>query len=596
MPATKTPGYCDLVSHTPGPARSTLTTADGVDLAVYEQGVPGAPTVVLVHGYPDDHTVWDGVAAELEDRFRVVRYDVRGCGASSVPDNTRDYALPRLAADLAAVLDAVSPHEPVHLVAHDWGSIQSWEAVTDPAFADRLASYTSISGPSLDMAAVWLRGGARRPRAALAQLAHSYYIGLFQLPALPELAARRGLVDTLVTRSARAGTPWARNRPRLTPAPKDAVNGIELYRANFVGRMARPRPRRTTVPVQVLAPTHDPHVTTPLQTQAPAPYVDRLHSRSIVGNHWVVAQRPAMVATKITEFIDHTTGGPLPRSLRPAATLPEGDVGGRLALVTGGGSGIGRATCLELARRGADVIVADIDETSAKETVALVAETGREAWAYGLDVADAEAWDRLAEQVVAAHGVPDVVVNNAGIGMGGAFLDTSVDDWRRIIDVNLYGVIHGSRVFGRLLAERGEGGHVVNVASAAAFAPSRIMSAYGTTKAAVLALTESLRAELSYAGIGVTAVCPGFVDTNISRTTRFVGTDAVEQERLSANQQASYRRRNYTPERLARHLVDAIVADRPVAAISAEARFFQLGHRYVPALTRRLARLDLNEI
>lgn len=579
-----------------GQRRSTITTDDGIELALHEQGVPGAATVVLVHGYPDDHTVFDGVAAELAGRFRVVRYDVRGCGASGVPTATGDYALPRLAADLGAVLDAVSPHEPVHLVAHDWGSIQAWEAVTDPAFADRLASFTSISGPSLDMAAVWLRGGARRPGAALTQLAHSYYIGLFQLPVLPELAARRGLVGALVTRSARAGTPWARRRPRVSPETKDAVNGIELYRANVVSRMARPRPRRTSVPVQVLAPTHDPHVTTPLQTEAPRPFVDRLHTRSIVGNHWVVAQRPAMVAAKITEFIDHTTGGPLPRSLRPASSRPEGHFGGQLVLVTGGGSGIGRATCLELARRGADVVVADIDETSAKETVTLVAETGREAWAYHLDVADPEAWDRLADQVTTAHGVPDVVVNNAGIGMGGAFLDTSVDDWRRIIDVNLWGVIHGSRVFGRLLAERGEGGHVVNVASAAAFAPSRIMSAYGTTKAAVLALTESLRAELSYAGVGVTAVCPGFVDTNISKTTRFVGTDEAEQARLSANQQASYRRRNYTPERLARHLVDAVVADKPVAAISAEARFFQLGHRYAPAVTRRLARLDLNQI
>lgn len=575
------------------PARLVRTT-DGVDLAVYEQGPAGAPVVVLVHGYPDDHTVWDGVAAILADRFRVVRYDVRGCGASSVPAKTGDYALPRLAADLGEVLDAVSPHDAVHLVAHDWGSIQSWEAVTAPEFADRLASFTTISGPSLDMAAHWLRRSHAHPLAGLKQLADSYYVAMFQLPVLPELAIRAGIVDAAITRSARAGTPWRRDRPRKHANRKDALNGVELYRANFAARMALPRPRRTDVPTQVLAPTEDHHVSIALATQAPVPFVTELVSRTIVGNHWVVEQQPAMVAAKVTEFIDHVNGGPLPRTLRP--TERTGEFAGKLAFVTGAGSGIGRATSLELARRGADVIVADIDETAAKETVALAARAGADAWAIPLDVADAEAWDRVAAEVASEHGVPDIVVNNAGIGMGGSFLDTTVADWQRVIDVNLWGVIHGSRVFGTLLAHRGEGGHIVNVASAAAFAPSRILSAYGTTKAAVLALTESLRAELSYAHVGVSAVCPGFVDTNISRTTTFVGADEDTQARLSAHQQKSYKRRNYTPERLARHLVDAIVHDTPVAAVSAESKFFQLTHRYAPAITRRLARLDLNEI
>ncbi|MDT9593927.1 SDR family oxidoreductase [Nocardioides zeae] len=572
----------------------TVRTSDGVDLAVVEEGPVGAPVLVLVHGYPDDRTVWDGVAAHLVDRFRVVRYDVRGCGASGVPARTRDYALERLATDLREVVDAVSPGVPVHLAAHDWGSIQTWEAVTDPAHAGRFSSFTSISGPSLDLAARWLRAGARHPRAALAQLAASSYIALFQLPVLPELAARSGLLDRAVAHSERAGTPWRRGRTVTRRPRKDAVNGLELYRANFLERMRRPRRVGTDVPVQVLAPTHDAHVSVALQTRAPVGFATRLHTRTIVGNHWVVAQRPATVAAKITDLVDHTTGGPLPRSLRPRSR--HGDLAGRLALVTGAGSGIGRATCVELARRGADVVVTDLDETTAKETVGLVEQAGGEAWAYVLDVTDPAAWDRVAETVATAHGVPYVVVNNAGIGMGGPFLATTLEDWRRVVDVNLWGVVHGSRVLGRMLAEHGEGGHLVNVASAAAFAPSRSLPAYAATKAAVLSLTESLRAELAYAGIGVTAVCPGFVDTNITRTTRFVGTDPDEQRRLSEHQQAAYRRRDYPPERVARHLVDAMLADRPVAAISAEARALQLGHRYLPALTRRFARLDLNEL
>jgi NAD(P)-dependent dehydrogenase (short-subunit alcohol dehydrogenase family)/pimeloyl-ACP methyl ester carboxylesterase len=561
--------------------------------------------VVAVHGYPDDHTVWDGVVALLAERFHVVTYDVRGAGASEAPEGREGYRIPQLVEDLYAVIDTATPGEAIHLVAHDWGSIQSWGAVTDPRSTDRLASFTSISGPSLDMAADWLRRGTAHPVAALRQLADSYYIFGFQAPVLPERIVRSGVLDRLVTHSSRKGTPWRRHRPVEHRPTRDAINGLELYRANFLTRMARPIPGRAHVPVQVLAPTDDAHVTSRLQREAPRPFVDDLHTREIVGNHWVVAQKPHVVARCITEFIDHVGGGPLPRSLRPGrhqdAARPLGlghadQFSERLVLITGAGSGIGRASALEFARQGADILVADIDDTAAKETVHLVEEAGRHAWALHLDVASERSWQELTEGVLAAHGVPDIVVNNAGIGMGGGFLDTSVEDWERVLGVNLWGVIHGSRLFGRLLAERGEGGHIVNVASAAAFSPSRILAAYGTTKAAVLSLTESLRAELAYDRVGVTAICPGFVNTNIARTTRFVGTSDEEQARLSAHQQASYQRRNFTPERLAKHLVAAVRRNTPVAAISAEAKFFQLGHRYAPALTRRVARLDLNEL
>ena len=162
----------------PAPVRST----DGLDLAVYEQGPEGAETIVLVHGYPDNHTVWDGVAELLAEDFHVVRYDVRGHGASEVPATTSGYALPLLSQDLRSVIEATSPDSPVHLVAHDWGSIQSWESVLDPAFTPLLRSYVSISGPSLDAAGVWLRRGFRHPRAMLKQLAASYYVFAFQLP------------------------------------------------------------------------------------------------------------------------------------------------------------------------------------------------------------------------------------------------------------------------------------------------------------------------------------------------------------------------------------------------------------------------------
>lgn len=122
-------------------------TSGTVQLAVREEGAPENPTVVLLHGYPDTGAVWDEVTERLRHRFHVVTYDVRGAGDSTVPGDEAAYALPELVGDLHAVIDAVSPARPVHLVGHDWGSIQGWDAVTSSALDGRIASFTSISGP-----------------------------------------------------------------------------------------------------------------------------------------------------------------------------------------------------------------------------------------------------------------------------------------------------------------------------------------------------------------------------------------------------------------------------------------------------------------
>src|SRR5512139_2845653 len=145
---------------------------DGVDLAVFERGDPDRPTVVLIHGYPDTHAVWDRVAAQLAARFRVVTYDIRGAGESSRPAGRRAYRFEHLMNDLRAVLDDVcgpglepQPQpgpERVHLVGHDWGSIQGWEAAA--TMPERFASFTSISGPCLDHAGHWNRRRLTRLR------------------------------------------------------------------------------------------------------------------------------------------------------------------------------------------------------------------------------------------------------------------------------------------------------------------------------------------------------------------------------------------------------------------------------------------------
>jgi len=281
-----------------------VTTTDGLTLAVHETAGPaeGAPTVVAIHGYPDDHTVWDGVVAELSGRFRVVVYDVRGAGASDCPRGRAAYRIEQLVADLRSVLDAVSPDHPVHLLAHDWGSIQAWDAVTDESFADRLLTFTSISGPSLDMAGTWMRRAREHPRAVARQLRDSYYVLLFQLPWLPERLASAGLVQLVAGRSAGHGLAGGR-RGHRAHSDADAVHGIGLYRANFWPRLTRPRPRRAVVPVLVLAPRLDLHVDSEMQRAAPAPYVEDLHTHEIDGNHWVVANDPALVAGYVEEFV-----------------------------------------------------------------------------------------------------------------------------------------------------------------------------------------------------------------------------------------------------------------------------------------------------
>jgi pimeloyl-ACP methyl ester carboxylesterase len=278
-----------------------VTSADGVRLAVYESGPPSAPTIVAIHGYPDNHAVWTGVVDRLAEQFHVVTYDVRGAGASDKPAARSAYRMPRLIGDLHAVLDTVSPTGPVHLVGHDWGSIQGWAAVTDERLAGRIAGYTSISGPSIDYSTVWLRDLRAHPTASLRQLAHSYYIALFQLPGLAEVAVRGRAFERRL--AALSGEPGRR-------AEADKVNGLSLYRANMLGRVSRPAPKPTDVPVLLIVPERDPFVTPDLAIGAPRPWVADLTVRRLPAGHWVISKRPDVVAGLIGEFVHARSTAP----------------------------------------------------------------------------------------------------------------------------------------------------------------------------------------------------------------------------------------------------------------------------------------------
>ncbi|KAA6218612.1 SDR family oxidoreductase [Streptomyces filamentosus] len=586
-------------------ARERRVRTGGIELCVAELGDADRPTVLLVHGYPDSKEVWSEVAVRLAEEFHVVLYDVRGHGRSTAPAPLRGgFTLEKLTDDFLAVADAVSPDRPVHLVGHDWGSVQSWEFVTVRRTEGRIASFTSMSGPSLDHFGHWIKSRMTRPTPRrvgqlLGQGAKSWYVYMLHTPALPELAWRGPL-----------GRRWPKllERVERIPAgdyptaslPDDAATGAWLYRDNVRARMLRPRPDAFAhAPVQLITPTGDAFLSERLYDDL-GTWVPELTRRSLPAKHWVPRTRPDQLAAWITDFV-RTHEEPAARAPRPVAeTAARSGVrpeyaerfGGQLVLVTGAAGGIGRATAFAFAEAGARVVAVDRDAEGAARTAEMARLIGApDAWGEAVDVSDEQAMEKLAAKVAAEYGIVDVLVNNAGIGLTGSFFETSSEEWKRVLDVNLWGVIHGCRVFGAQMAERGQGGHIVNTASAAAFQPSRALSAYSTSKAAVLMLSECLRAELAGRDIGVSAICPGIVNTGITATTRFAGvTDPAEEKRRQRKASRLYGLRNYPPEKVADAILGAVLHDRAVVPVTPEAHGVHALSRLAPGVLRTLAR------
>ena len=254
----------------------------------------------------------------------------------------------------------------------------------------------------------------------------------------------------------------------------------------------------------------------------------------------------------------------------------------KVVVITGAGSGIGRATALLCARRGAALAICDVNEPGLEETVRDARAVGSVVLAQRVDVSDAEQVDTFAAIVHERFAGVDLLINNAGIGVGANFLQTEVEDWHRVLAINVMGVVHGCRSFVPDMIRRGSG-QVVNVSSAAGFGASPWMFAYSTSKFAVFGLSEGLRMELRPHGVGVTTICPGFINTPILRTSVIRGDGATERQDKLVR---FHERRGYGPEKVAVQILKAARRNRAVAPVTAEARVSYVLSKAAPPVAR----------
>lgn len=266
-------------------------------------------------------------------------------------------------------------------------------------------------------------------------------------------------------------------------------------------------------------------------------------------------------------------------------------------IITGAGAGIGRETAKLFAAKGGRVVVADIDMPAAKETVEQIVAAGGQAVAYRLDVAAEDEWEAFGEWMFAHFGAPHVLINNAGVMNLGGFLEMSAGQWQREIDINLMSVIYGSRVFAQQMIDDGIRGQIVNLSSAAAYFPSGLEPAYGVAKSAVLMASQALRVELRGKGIGVTAICPGAIRTNLLANGERAGLTDEEQaawrERAGGIQRYAYT----SPQKVARAVERAVRWNSAIVPVAPESWLLYGLFRFSPSLTRQiLARASFDRI
>jgi 2-hydroxycyclohexanecarboxyl-CoA dehydrogenase len=257
------------------------------------------------------------------------------------------------------------------------------------------------------------------------------------------------------------------------------------------------------------------------------------------------------------------------------------DPRGAVVVVTGAGSGIGRAIALRYATLGSEVVSTDIDEAAAKNTAEECRALGARAHSYACDVADLDSITDLK----AAVGQVDILVNNAGVGVGGPFLDTTDDDWTWLRSINLDGVVQNCRTFGaEMVANRH--GQIVNIASGAGYLPNRRMATYCATKAAVVMFSRCLRADWARHDVGVSVVCPGVINTPILHHTRLRGSALGEKDRL-----AKVFNMSHSPDSVAKSVTRCSTRNHAMASVGIETHLGYHALRLLPVLNGLVARV-----
>lgn len=255
---------------------------------------------------------------------------------------------------------------------------------------------------------------------------------------------------------------------------------------------------------------------------------------------------------------------------------------GKVAIVTGAASGIGQALCEELGRRGASIVVSDINVEGAEQVASGITTAGGLACRVHLDVTQAEDVQRLVEETAAEEGRLDFMFNNAGICMVGEVRDMDLEQWRRLVDVNLWGVVYGTTAAYQVMLRQGSG-HIVNIASADGLMPFPMMTAYSATKHAVIGLSTGLRAEAADLGVKVSVVCPGLIRTGVQDAltvvTRLRDLDALRSEFLQSPT-------GLEAAQCARVILRGVERNRGIIVVTAFARINWWLYRLHPALIK----------
>ncbi|MGU3293186.1 alpha/beta fold hydrolase [Williamsia sp. M5A3_1d] len=261
------------------PRAEWVVRSAGAEVAVFEYGNSGSDTtLLLVHGYPNNHTLFEKMIDEIGDRARIIAYDTRGGGQTVVdhPESKESFTMDRLADDVYAVVDSIPDLAgPVHVFAHDWGSMQMWKPLQDPRASTVFASYTSVSGFSVDHLREVSRRQAARPiewPALVAQLARSWYVWGFLTPGLNRF------VPSWFMKAAPGD-------PAPVPDPFDMQRGVELYRANIMARMMSGEPPRCDIPTLIVVPLKD-RVVSPGLMKGIDQWIPDLTVLEVDAKHW----------------------------------------------------------------------------------------------------------------------------------------------------------------------------------------------------------------------------------------------------------------------------------------------------------------------